>query len=297
MGHHHDHGHHHHHHGGDNLKLAFFLNLGFTILEIFGGLYVNSVAIISDAVHDLGDSLSLGTAWYLEGKSKQEADAKYSFGYARFSLLGALINSLVLILGSVFVIKEAIERLQHPEPANAQGMIIFALIGVAVNGFAAYKLMGGNSLNERVVSLHLMEDVLGWVAVLVAAIVLYFVYIPWLDPALSLAITAFILWGVVKRLRETLYLFLQGTPRDVDLQQIENQLISINKVDSLHHTHLWSLQGEEHVFTSHVKLEPLDSTTELLNVKNAIKTILEQYGFAHYTIETELANEECKFCP
>ncbi len=136
-----------HHQSGRNLQLAFFLNLGFTVLEFFGGLYVNSVAIISDAIHDLGDSLSLGLSWYLDRKSKQGANRAFSFGYARFSLLGALINSLVLILGSVFVIREAVQRLFEPELSDATGMLIFALISVAVNGYAAWKLSSGKSMN------------------------------------------------------------------------------------------------------------------------------------------------------
>ncbi|MFV0269668.1 MAG: cation diffusion facilitator family transporter, partial [Draconibacterium sp.] len=160
MGSHH---HHEHNHSGKKLKVAFFLNLGFTVFEIFGGLYVNSVAILSDAIHDLGDSLSLGTAWYLDKKSKKGADSKFSFGYVRFSLLGALINSLVLIGGSVYVIYEAVGRILEPEHSDAGGMIVFALIGIAVNGYAAWKMSGGSSLNEKVVSWHLMEDVLGWV--------------------------------------------------------------------------------------------------------------------------------------
>src|SRR5690606_7238014 len=152
-----------HNPSGKNLKLAFFLNLGFTIFEIIGGFYVNSVAIISDALHDLGDSLSLGTAWYLQKKSHQGKDSRFSFGYKRFSLLGALINSLVLIGGSIFVIYQAVLRIIEPEASDAQGMIIFAIVGVAVNGFAAYKLSGGTSMNEKVVSWHLLEDVLGWI--------------------------------------------------------------------------------------------------------------------------------------
>ena len=179
----HDHHHHHEHQSGKNLRIAFFLNLAFTILEIIGGFYVNSIAILSDAIHDLGDSLSLGTSWYLDNKSKKGADSKFSFGYRRFSLLGALINSVVLIAGSIYVITEAVGRLMEPQHSDANGMIIFAIIGVAVNGYAAWKLSGGKSLNERVVSWHLIEDVLGWVAVLIVAIVIRFWDIHYLDPA------------------------------------------------------------------------------------------------------------------
>jgi cobalt-zinc-cadmium efflux system protein len=285
--------HHHSHDSGKNLKLAFFLNLSFTLIELVGGWYVNSVAIISDAVHDLGDSISLGTSWYLDRLSKKKATESYSFGYRRFSLLGALINAIVLILGSVFVIREAILRLQSPEMSDAKGMFYFALLGVAVNGYAAWKLSKGKTLNERVITLHLIEDVLGWVAVLIASIFLIFYPNPYLDPALSLLIAAYILWNVIKRLRETVFLFLQGQPLDVDKSAIEKEIRAIVHVDSTHHTHIWSLDGEHHVFTSHVRLKPLQSMEDILHVKNELKRIMKKYPFEHYTIETEFDGEDC----
>lgn len=283
----------HHHQGSKNLKIAFFLNLGFTVFEIFGGLYVNSVSIISDAVHDLGDSLSLGTAWFLEKKSNQKASATYSFGYARFSLLGALINSLVLIIGSVFVIYAAVERLIEPEHSDANGMIVFALIGIAINGYAAWKLSGGKSLNEKVFSWHLLEDVLGWVAILIVAIVLKFKDIPYLDPALSLFITAYILYGVTKRLKQTLHVFLQGVPSEIDLLEIEKELLKVQHIQSLHHTHVWSLEGEHHVYTTHIKLQNITKFSQLTEVKKQLRKHLAKYHFQHITIETELDEESC----
>lgn len=288
-------GHHHHEHtAGKNLKIAFFLNLGFTVLEIFGGLYVNSVAILSDALHDLGDSFSLGMAWYLEKKSKHGASERFSFGYTRFSLLGALINSLMLIAGAVFVISMAVSNMLDPEIPNAEGMIGFALAGIAVNGYAAWKLHGGTSLNERVVSWHLLEDVLGWIAVLIVAIVLLFWELPYLDPALSLLITAYVLWNVVKRLKETLFIFLQGVPEDISLDKIKQQLLDIPNVASLHHTHVWSLEGQQHVFSTHLKLENIREFSQILEVKGRAKEILRRYPFKHYTIETELDEEKCE---
>lgn len=287
----HDHHHHHHHASGKNLKVAFLLNLAFTLFEIIGGLYVNSIAILSDAIHDLGDSLALGTAWYLDHKSKQKPNEHFSFGYARFSLLGALINSVVLIAGSVFVVYEAIERLLHPEPSNAGGMIVFAIFGIAVNGYAAWKLSHGKSLNEKVVSWHLLEDVLGWVAILVAGIVLHFTQIQYLDPALSLLITLYILYGVAGRLKETLFIFLQGVPKGVDLEKIKREIAALPHVQSLHHTHIWSLEGEHHVFTTHIVLRGIDHFEQVLEVKSRVKALLDGYHFSHYTIETELDEE------
>lgn len=291
---HHQHDHHGQGQSGKNLSIAFFLNLGFSILEFFGGLYVNSIAIVSDAVHDLGDSISLGTAWYLDKRSRQHPDKKYSFGYRRFSLLGALINSVVLIAGSVYVIYEAVGRIVHPQHSDAGGMLIFAIIGILVNGYAAWRMSSGKTLNEKVVSWHLLEDLLGWVAVLIVAIVLHFKDIHYLDPALSLFITLFILWGVSKRLKETVYLFLQGVPADINLNEIEQRIARTAHVHSLHHTHIWSLDGERHVFTTHVKLEKLDSFDQLLKVKEEIKLILDEYHFEHFTVETELDIENCQ---
>ncbi|WP_417599820.1 cation diffusion facilitator family transporter [Owenweeksia hongkongensis] len=285
---------HHHDHGTKNLGLAFFLNLTFTIVEIIGGLLTNSVAILSDALHDLGDSLSLGISWYLGKKSGKEANHTFTFGYQRLSLLGALINSIVLIVGSVFVVIEAAKRLAEPQMPDAQGMLYFAIAGVAINGFAAFKVSSGKSLNEKVISWHLLEDVLGWAAVLVVSIILMFWDVPWLDPALSIAITIFILYNVVKRLRETLFVFLQGKPEGVDLDEIEKKILATPHVASMHHTHLWSLDGEHHVFTTHLKLKNISQLKDITQLKLEIKEMLKsEYDFSHYTIETELEDEDC----
>jgi cobalt-zinc-cadmium efflux system protein len=288
------HSHHGHaHSSGGNLKLAFFLNLSFTILEIIGGIYTNSVAILSDAVHDLGDSFSLGLAWYLDKKSKQVATNQFSFGYQRFSLAGAFINALILLLGSIYIISEAVQRIQNPENSDAQGMILFALVGIAVNGYAAFKVSKGGSQNEKVISWHLVEDVLGWVAVLIAGIVLYFKNVPWLDPALSLGISLFILWNVFKNLKSTILIFLQAVPEDISLDELKAKICDLEKVDSVHHIHIWSLEGEHHVFTVHVKLKPIENLLELNKIKTEIKTLLKTYPFSHYTLEIELDQEKC----
>jgi len=189
---------HHHNHSNKNLKIAFFLNLAFTIVEVIAGFYVNSIAILADAIHDAGDSLSLGTAWYLQKKSNKAPNKKYSYGYRRFSLLGALINCTILIGGAIYAIIESIERFIQPTIPDAQGMMWFAFLGILVNGYAAWKLSTGKSINEKVVSWHLVEDVLGWIAILIVAIVIQFKEIAYLDPLLSLLITIYILWNSIK---------------------------------------------------------------------------------------------------
>lgn len=284
---------HHHYSSSKNLKLAFFLNLGFTLMEIVGGFLTNSVAIISDALHDLGDSFSLGLSWYLQKKSRQASNEIYTFGYRRFSLLGALINSLILIVGSVFVVIEAIKRIASPEVSDAKGMLVFAILGLLVNGYAALKVSKGKSMNEKVISWHLIEDVLGWAAILITAVVMLFFNVPILDPLLSIGITVFVLWNVVKRLKETLYVFLQAKPNEIDLQKIERNIQQIRGVANTHHAHVWSEDGEHHVFTIHLKLEKLQNVSDIYRIKKEVKSLLSNYSFSHYTIETELNEEDC----
>ena len=287
-------GHNHSHSTSGNIKVAFFLNLTFTILEIIGGILTNSIAILSDALHDLGDSLSLGMAWYLDNFSKKESTTKYSYGYQRFSLLGALINSLVLIGGSLFILTEAIPRLMAPEPASAPGMIAFAVIGILVNGAAVFKLKGDNSMNARVVAWHLMEDVLGWFAVLVVGITLLFIDLPILDPILSVLITLYILYNVVRNLKMTLELFLQAAPTEMDVEEIENMLLAIDGVKSTHHTHLWSLDGEHHVLTTHLVIDKEATKDELVQIKLKSKELFADHQYEHVTIEMEFEDEDCR---
>ncbi len=214
----------HEHNAVADLTIAFWLNFIFTILEIFGGLWINSVAVLSDALHDLGDSLSLGIAWGLERYSQRGSDQRFSYGYRRFSLLGALINTLVLVGGSLFVLSATIPRLFDPESFDAPGMIVFAIIGVVVNGLAVLRLRSARSANIQTIGWHLLEDVLGWAAVLVVGIVSLFADLPILDPLLSLLITLYVLSNVVGNLKQAALLFLQAVPAEIDLEALENQM-------------------------------------------------------------------------
>ncbi len=289
---HHHHGH-HHHHTSDNIRVAFFLNFVFTLLEFIGGALTNSLAIMSDALHDLGDSVSLGLAWYLENKSNQSATNRYTYGYRRLSLLGALINTVILIVGSLIILAHAIPRILNPEPTDAQGMLLFAILGIAVNGIAALRLSRSESMNARVATWHLLEDALGWVAVLIVSIVLFFVDLYILDPILSVLITLYILYNVIKNLNKTLALFLQAVPETVDVPQLEHELSHIPHVISTHHTHVWSLDGEHHVLTTHVVVESgLDRQT-VCDIKEQIRQIITNKSFEHVTIDIEYENEPC----
>lgn len=285
----HDHAHEAH---GD-LRTAFLLNLSFTLLEVVGGVLTNSVAIVSDALHDLGDSISLGLAWYLQRVSARSSDVRYSYGYRRFSLLGALINAIILIAGSLFVLSEAIPRLTDPQPFEAAGMIVFALFGVGVNGFAAYRLRGSGSANVQVVGLHLLEDVLGWIAVLIVGMVSLFADLPILDPILSILITGYMLVKVVGRLRHSVRVFLQAVPEGVDMAAIEQRLLAIPGVKSTHHTHIWSLDGEHHVFTTHLVVDDAASKEEVMRIRQDSQQAIHDLHVEHFTIAVEYESEEC----
>ena len=277
-----------------NIKVAFFLNLGFTVIEIAGGLWTNSLAIISDALHDLGDSLSLGLSWFLEKYSRKKKDEKYSYGYRRYSLLAALINSLILILGSVYILSRAIPNLLSPGQPNARGMLLFAVGGIVINGIAVLRVRKGRSLNERIVTLHLIEDVLGWAAVLIISVVMIYKNIPILDPILSIVITVYILYGIFVNLRKTFSIFLQAVPEGINVKGIESKILKIEKVVNIHHTHIWSMDSLNNVLSTHIVVRDDATADEIIKIKGRVKKITGSLGLEHSTIEIERESEFCK---
>ncbi|WP_370087915.1 cation diffusion facilitator family transporter [Ekhidna sp.] len=290
------HSHHHHDHSEGNIKVAFFLNFGFAIIEIIGGLWTNSVAILSDALHDLGDSLSLGVSWYFAKVAKRDRNQKYSYGYKRFSVLGALINSIVLVTGSVFIVIEAIPRLFDPVNPNTEGMIYLAIGGVIVNGAAAFRLSKGHSLNEKAVYTHLLEDILGWIAVLMGAVVMHFWDLPIIDPALSVLIAVYILFNVFKNLKESFRIILQGTPSDINIDKIHEIIIDIPEVLEVHDCHIWSMDGEYHILSIHLVIGNDLPLSQLEAIKNETKKRVSKLGINHTTIEFETSSEKCEPC-
>ncbi len=293
-------GHHHHHHGEGkstkNLKVAFFLNLSFTIIEAVGGLLTGSLAILSDALHDLGDSFSIGLSWYFQNLSEKKKDKNFSYGYKRFSLLGALINTIVLLIGSVFIISEAVPYITNPNEVNEQGMLYIAIFGVIVNGVAVLRLRKGSSLNERVIGLHLLEDVLGWAAVLIGSLLI--MYFDWyfIDPLLSVLIALFIIYNVFVNLKKSFQIILQATPKEIDIDQVHLKLKEITEITEVHDCHIWSMDGEYHVLSAHLVLDQNYNLHELANIKQKAKSALHHLDIEHSTLEFEGQGEDCKDC-
>ena len=284
-----------HHHSGDveALGVAFLLNFIFTLIEIAGGLWTNSVAILADALHDAGDSLTLLLAWYLQKASEKERDQRFSYGYGRLSLLAALINGVVLLAGSIVVIVLVIPRLFEPQVVDATGMFWLALLGIAFNGFSFWRNRRSQSLNAKMVNWHLLEDVLGWTVVLAGSIVMHFGDYPWLDPLMALGVTLFILWNVFKSLGRVTKIFLQSNPEGLDLSAIENELRTLNNVEDIHDVHAWSLDGKYHVLSLHVVISQITDQESLVLLKNQIRDQLHKMGIEHSTIEFELPSEAC----
>jgi len=286
---------HSHEHNNETriIGLAFFLNLFFTILEIIGGFFTNSIAIMSDALHDFGDSLALGLSYLLQKLSNKGSDQKYSYGYRRYSILAAVINSIILLTGSVFIIRAAIPRLLHPVRPHAEGMILFAILGIIVNGAAVLQLRKGKTINIRVVSLHLLEDVLGWFAVLLVSIVLLFTDFYILDPILSIVISVYIVYHVIVNVKNSLNVFLQVVPEEVDTVALEGKFRQIKKVQSVHHTHVWTLDGVNHVLTTHVVVDQDTSQAEAVTIKSELKHIAYDMHCEHVTLEIEYSDDDC----
>jgi cobalt-zinc-cadmium efflux system protein len=268
------------------VRFAAFLNVAFTVLELVGGLWTNSLAILSDALHDFGDSVALLVSWLFEQGARRQPDASRTFGYQRLSLFSALFSASILIGGSIVIIFQAIPRFFNPELVNAWGMVGIAVIGVIFNGAGFFLLKKGERLNETVLSWHLLEDVLGWVGILVGGVIIYFWKIYLLDPMLTVALTAFILYNVTKNLREAINILLQGVPKHINLEAVKQDILSIKGVIGLHDIHIWSLEGETDVFTAHVVLdnETLKSPEP---TKQTIKETLLKHHIEHSTIELE----------
>lgn len=271
-----------------NILIAFILNLAFSVFEFIGGLFTGSVAILSDALHDIADAASIGISWFLEKKSKKQPDETYTYGYARFSVLGGIITTCILLVGSVVVVYNAIGRIIHPTSINYDGMIVFAVVGVCVNLAAAFVTREGDSLNQKAVNLHMLEDVLGWAVVLFGAVVMRFTDLSIIDPMMSIAISLFIFVNAAGNLKQITDLFLEKAPHGVDIQDLKEHICHIEGVLDVHHIHIWSMDGQRNYATMHIV-----TNADSAQVKKAVREELAEHGICHATLELEREDEHC----
>ncbi len=269
-----------------NILIAFLLNLAFSIFEFIGGSIIGSVAIVSDALHDLGDAMSLGISFALEKISKRDPDASHTYGYARYSVLGSLITTAILLVGSVAVVIGAVNRIISPAPIQYDGMILFAVVGVVVNLIAAKVTAQGDSLNQKAVNLHMLEDVLGWLVVLVGAVIMRFTDLSILDPILSIGVAGFVFFHAIRNLCNTLNIFLEKST--LDTEHIREHLMELEGVEDIHHIHIWTLDGQSHCATMHVV-----TAEDPHKIKDSIRHHLEEWNIGHTTLELESPDEHC----
>ena len=271
-----------------NILIAFLLNFFFSIFEFVGGAFTGSVAIISDAIHDIGDAMSIGISYILERKSKKQPDDIYTYGYARYSVIGSVITTFVLLFGSCAVIYNAVIRIFNPVDIDYNGMILFAIVGAAVNLCAAWFTKEGDSLNQKAVNLHMLEDVLGWVVVLAGAVIMRFTDISVIDPVMSIGVAVFILVNAIKNLKDVLDLFLEKSPHGIEIEDIREHLCSIDGVEDVHHIHIRSIDGHRNYATMHIVTDEDNH-----EIKHKVREELKEHGICHATLELEASGEHC----
>ena len=264
--------------------LAFFLNLTYAIVEFIAGGVFGSSAVLADSVHDLGDAIAIGVSAFLETISNREEDNRYTLGYKRFSLLGALVTAIILMTGSVLVILENVTKILNPQPVNDEGILWLGMIAITINVLASLVVSKGKTKNESILSLHFLEDTLGWVAVILMAIVLRFTDWYILDPLLSLVISFFILSKALPRFWSTLKIFLDAVPEGVETGDLEKDLEALNNVKSVNQISIWSMDGLENNAIIHLCLEDWEQMTE---TKNQVRQLLEERGVQNITIEVD----------
>ncbi len=277
-----------------NILIAFILNLLFSAFELFGGMFTGSVAILSDAIHDFGDAAGIGISYLCERKSKRNADDVHTYGYFRYSVLGGFITTVILLIGSFGVVYQGILRLWNPVPIDYNGMILFAVVGVMVNGLAAFFTRDGHSVNQRAVNLHMLEDVLGWITVLVGAVVMRFTNWYVLDALLSVGVAGYILFHAFRNVKIVVEIFLEKVPKIMDVNALRKQILCTDGVEDLHHFHFRSLDGFHYEATMHLVVSGNQET-----IKQRVRHLMEQYHIIHSVIETHNEDFVCKerVCP
>lgn len=288
----HDHGHSHSHHASDlshsssrNIAVAFALNFSFAIIELVGGWWTQSIAIQADAIHDFGDSLLLATALGLQVWSSAQARGHFTFGFKRLSLLSSLGASFVLFTGSIYICVKSVERLFSPITPELNGMFLLAVLGVVVNGIAAWKMGHGHTQNEKALSWHMIEDLLGWIAVMIGSIVMRYFDAPWIDPVLSLIIAGVVITGATRNFWTSSQLFLQAAPRTINLEALKDELSAVNGLKAINAFRVWSLDGAHHVASIRASLDNGTDANTREKIKSELRHILLHHGHFDVTIE------------
>lgn len=276
----------------ENIKIAFLLNLAFSIVEAIGGILTNSISIISDSLHNLGDSITIGINYIFEKKSKKLPNKEYSYGYLRYTMLGSLIASFILLVGSVVIIYNVVPRLIKPLSVNYDAMIIFGIFGLLINLYATIKIMGSKEKDKKI-NTHMIEDTVIWLFILTGSICIKVFDSVIIDPILSLLIAIYILYQVYKYMKNIYNIFMEKVPKNVKIDEIKKDIEENENIDNVHHIHIWSMDGVNNYMTAHIHLNKVLSEEEIIKTKNDVKNKLMEDKINHITLEVEYFNEKC----
>ena len=278
----------------ENIKIAFLLNLIFSIIEAIGGILTNSISIISDSLHNLGDSITIGINYIFEKKSKKLTNKDYSYGYLKYTMLGSLIASFVLLVGSVVIIYNVIPRLIKPLEVNYDAMIIFGIFGLLINLYATVKIMRSKEKDKKI-NTHMIEDTIIWLFILTGSICIKVFDLVIIDPILSLLIAIYILYQVYKYMKNIYNIFMEKVPKNVKIDEIKKDIEENENIDNVHHIHIWSMDGINNYMTAHIHLNKILSEDEIIIIKNDIKNKLKEDKISQITLEVEYFNEKCDY--
>lgn len=276
----------------ENIKIAFLLNLAFSIVEAIGGILTNSISIISDSLHNLGDSITIGINYIFEKKSKKLPNKEYSYGYLRYTMLGSLIASFILLVGSVIIIYNVVPRLIKPLSVNYDAMIIFGIFGLLINLYATIKIMRSKDKDKKI-NTHMIEDTVIWLFILTGSICIKMFGLVIIDPILSLLIAVYILYQVYKYMKNIYNIFMEKVPKNVKIDEIKKDIESNENIDNVHHIHIWSMDGVNNYMTAHIHLNKILNEEEIIKTKNDVKNKLKEDKINHITLEVEYFNEKC----
>ncbi|MCG8410111.1 MAG: cation diffusion facilitator family transporter [Bacteroidales bacterium] len=286
-------GHHHSHHKHNNLndkKLlgVTILNLSITIVQVIGGILSSSLSLLSDALHNLGDSSAIFIAFYAGKKSKQSPNEHRTYGYKRIEILAALFNAMVLIGICFFLFFEAYERFINPKPVHGKIMFIVASFGLLAN-FISVLILNKNknhNLNVKAAYLHLLGDTFSSVAVIVGGIFIWRYQIYWIDPIITVFVGVYIIyhtWGIVK---QTVDILMQSTPNQINIRKIKNTVEQVPEVDNIHHLHVWQLNDTQIHLEAHINLKNDMSISQMMLIRKVISnTIKMNYKIQHITLQ------------
>lgn len=280
---------HYHSSNGTNKKIVgvFFLNVIIAIVELIAGVVSGSTTLISNFLHDFGDSVVMLLTYFFEKKSLKQRDDIYTYGYRRFSVLGAFINLFVLFVGSILIINFAVHTLFIEKIINEKIVIFISIVGLIVNLIAYIMFKNKKGITEEKIALNFKIDIISLLIILIANIVIWITKIYMIDSLLSIVFGIWILKEVFTNFKEIFYILMQAKPDDVDIEKVMDYLLSIDIIEDIHDLHIWSLDGEDYILSMHLVVSDSTTQEETLVLKENVKIGLEKFGLNHSTIETE----------